>query len=482
MIINLIPAVFKCLGFILKFIKQMLGGLGLGFKKLLRFSLTFKITFVYGIIISIILFLSSTSILFGFRFFLIYNAQREIERSRDIILEHMEEGLQVPQDKIDIISESQNIAIAVFDEGKNIIYPSKDNNSPKFYGQFNSPTVLRPGNNDIVVLSNEINLGENILYLQLSKDLASEDAFLYILFIVLLAATIIGIIVIIVIGFKLSQKMLSPIKDMTERVNAITVHNLDTRLDINGAYDELRDLAVTFNEMFDKIQASYEKQNRFVSDASHELRTPISVIQGYINLLDRWGKGDKEVLDESIVAIKGESEAMKDLIEKLLFLARSDKNLLNLQKEDFYINELIDEIIFETKLIDSNHTIIGETNGNISFNADRKLIKQALRIFIDNSVKFTPKGGTIRVTSSLQKRQLLVVVEDTGVGIPKEDIDHVFNRFYRSDKSRTKETGGHGLGLSIAKLIIVEHGGHLKVESKVDVGTKIKAFLPIRTK
>ncbi|WP_432661840.1 ATP-binding protein [Wukongibacter baidiensis] len=477
-LIGIIPAVFKSLGFILKLIRQMFSSLGRGFKKLLRFSLTFKITFVYGIIISIILFLSSLSILFGFRFFIDYDSKKDIEKSKDIILSQMQKDLEIPHDSIDSIAKFENITIAVFDKNKDVIYPSENN--IKFHGAFSSPTFMRSNGKDILVLSDEINLTEGTLYLQLSKDLTTENTLLYTLFIILLIVNIIGLIIIVAIGFRISKRMLSPIKDMTERVNAITVENLDTRLDVGGAYDELRDLAVTFNEMFDKIQSSYEKQNQFVSDASHELRTPISVIQGYINLLDRWGKGDKEVLDESIVAIKGESEAMKDLIEKLLFLARSDKNLLNLQREDFYINELIDEIIYETKLIDSSHTIIGETNENITFNADRKLLKQALRIFIDNSVKFTPKGGTIKVLSTLQKRQLLLVVEDTGMGIPKEDIDHVFNRFYRSDKSRTKETGGHGLGLSIAKLIIDEHGGHLKVESTVDVGTKIKVFLPIK--
>ncbi|WP_432405353.1 sensor histidine kinase [Wukongibacter sp. M2B1] len=479
-LIGIIPAIFKCLGFILKLIRQMFSSIGESFKKLLRFSLTFKITFVYGAIISIILFLSSISILFGFRFFMIYDSKKDIEKNRDIILSHMQENLEIPQHSIDAISKFEDITIAVFDKNKNIVYSSDDNDEISFHGRSNSPTLINLGNRDGLILNNEVSLNENIFYLQLSKDLTHEGAFTYTIFIVLLIVNIIGLIIVIVIGFRLSKRMLSPIKDMTERVNAITVQNLDTRLDVGGAYDELRDLAVTFNQMFDKIQASYEKQNQFVSDASHELRTPISVIQGYINLLDRWGKGDKDILDESIVAIKGESEAMKDLIEKLLFLARSDKNLLDLQIEYFYINELIDEVIFETKLIDSNHTIIGETNENISINADKKLLKQAIRIFIDNSVKFTPKGGTIKVSSCLQKRQLLIIVEDTGVGIPKEDIDHVFNRFYRSDKSRTKETGGHGLGLSIAKLIIDEHGGHLKVESKVNIGTKIKMFLPIK--
>lgn len=478
--ISLIFVFFKCLGFILKLIGKIFYGLNRKFKKLFRFSLTFKITFVYALIISLILFLSSFGILLGFRLFLMHNAGKDIKDDNSILLSYINESIELPIDKIDGISKCKKLIITVFNDSKEIIYTSSDSGKDTyFHKNFGSPSTVRQIDKEILILDSEIHLDENILYLQLTRDLTSENNLLSILFIILLIANTICIIVTIAVGFKQSQKMLSPIKDMTERVKAITVQNLDTRLDINGAYDELRDLAVTFNEMFDKIQASYEKQNQFVSDASHELRTPISVIQGYINLLDRWGKGDKEVLDESIVAIKGESEAMKNLIEKLLFLARSDKNLLNLQKEDFSVDELIDEIIYETKLIDSSHTIIGETSENVSFYGDRKLLKQAVRIFVDNSVKFTPKGGTIKISSCLQKRQLIITVADTGIGIPKEDIKDIFNRFYRSDKSRTKETGGHGLGLSIAKLIVDEHKGFIKVESVVDVGTKMKILLPL---
>lgn len=461
--------------------KKMFSTIGNEFKKLLRFSLTFKITFVYAVIVTFILFLSSISILFGFHFFLMYNAKEDIIKNSDIIISSLEDGSEIPQNKILEVSNYESILITVFDESKKPIYSSNDNDSTTFYKNFNSPSIIKHGDTDIVVLNNEIIFASNTLYIQLSKELTYENTLIYILFAILIVSSLIGIIITIIIGFKQSKRMLLPIKEMTETVKAITVENLDTRLDVGGAYDELRDLAVTFNGMFDRIQSSYEKQNQFVSDASHELRTPISVIQGYINLLDRWGKADKEVLDESIVAIKGESEAMKDLIEKLLFLARSDKRLLTLKKEDFYINELINEMVYETTLIDSNHIIIGEAPENIMVNADRKLLKQAIRIFVDNSVKFTPKEGRIKIRSYLQKRELVIIVEDTGIGIPKEDIKNIFNRFYRSDKSRTKETGGHGLGLSIAKFIIDEHDGYIKVESQVDVGTKIKIFLP-RTK
>ena len=156
------------------------------------------------------------------------------------------------------------------------------------------------------------------------------------------------------IGSKASKKMLLPIKDMTKTTKAISINALETRLNVSISHDELKDLAETINKMLDGIQTSYEQQNQFVSDASHELRTPIAVIQGYANMLYRWGKDDKEVLEESITAIKSEAEDMQQLVEKLLFLARSDKNTQKIEKKSFYINELVDEIIKETKLIDTS--------------------------------------------------------------------------------------------------------------------------------
>jgi two-component system sensor histidine kinase ArlS len=131
--------------------------------------------------------------------------------------------------------------------------------------------------------------------------------------------------------------MLMPIKRMTDTVKEISVQNLDKRLDVGGSHDELKDLAQTFNEMIDRIQSSYERQNRFVSDASHELRTPVAVIQGYADLLDRWGMDHRDVMEESVNAIKDETGNMKQLIEKLLFLARADKNQLTLKMEEFVL-------------------------------------------------------------------------------------------------------------------------------------------------
>jgi signal transduction histidine kinase len=163
-----------------------------------------------------------------------------------------------------------------------------------------------------------------------------------------------------------------------------------------------------------------------------------------------------------------------------LFLARSDKNTQKIEKENFYINELIEDVISETKLIDASHEILCSHNEPAMINADLSLIKQALRILIDNSIKYTPDGGKITVSSRVTKKQLLITVEDTGSGISKEDLPYIFDRFYRADKSRTKKTGGTGLGLAIARWIIEKHEGTISIESKLNEGTKAIISIPVK--
>ncbi|MGY0373257.1 ATP-binding protein [Clostridium sp. JNZ J1-5] len=474
-IINLITFLIKFItNFLVNLIKGSFGSLG----KRLRFSITFKMTVIYALIFLVLIFSISTGILFGFRYFLINQSQNIVEKNNKIIITYIKEKSEIPNGIIDEIVKSDNINFTIFDKDKNVVFSTqKDKNLISFYKDIDSLNIITNAEGDIMILNNQVSDNNKIYYVQLSKNLIQENFYLQTLFIILLTINIISLIIIIVICSKTSKKMLSPISDMTKTVKKISVEALDTRLNISGSKDELKELAETFNAMIDRIQQSYEQQNQFVSDASHELRTPISVIQGYANLLDRWGKNDKNVLDESITAIKSESENMKNLIESLLFLARGDKHSQKVEKEEFYLNELIDEIVKETRLIDKKHKILCESNMKVSIMADRKLLKEALRVFIDNSVKFTPENGVIKLNTKLEKKYIVIIIEDTGIGIPKEDLPNIFNRFYRADKARAKNTGGNGLGLSIAKWIIGKHNGQIIVESQLEKGTKISILL-----
>lgn len=250
-------------------------------------------------------------------------------------------------------------------------------------------------------------------------------------------------------------------------------------LEIHTGKEELAGLEDAINDLLQRTRASYQSQIRFVSDASHELRTPIAVIQGYANMLERWGREDKEILDESISSIKSESENMSRLIENLLFLARGDSGRAIVRPEKLDINRLICEIYDEFVMIDTTHEFQLDLRADIEATADPSLLKQCLRILVDNAIKYSPEGTDIILRlQNRDKKYYAVEVQDNGIGIKSDEVDKIFERFYRSDPARNRQSGGCGLGLSIAKWIADKHGGFFEVLSYEKLGTRISLVLP----
>ncbi len=279
---------------------------------------------------------------------------------------------------------------------------------------------------------------------------------------------------------RLNKTVLSPIHDITEMATTLSASNLSNRINIAGTKNELKDLAAVINSMLDRIERSYNSQKQFVSDASHELRTPIAVIQGYVNMLNRWGKSDPEVLDEGISAIAQETESMKELVESLLFLARHDKKTLMMEMEPFDAHELLTELHREAAMVTPDDTFMLEGTSPCPMEGDRSMVKQVLRILTDNAVKYTPKGGVIRLGVSKASGWVTLSVQDNGPGIPSDELPKIFDRFYRADEARRAQSGGHGLGLSIARIIVKAHGGKLRVRSKVGTGSCFEVLLPLK--
>lgn len=275
------------------------------------------------------------------------------------------------------------------------------------------------------------------------------------------------------------KHIFKPIQEMSDRANHITVNNLkQERLNVEGTRNELKDLANTINEMLDRIEVSYESQKQFVSDASHELRTPIAVIQGYVNLLDRWGKKDKEVLEEGIEAIKNEAQEMQDLVERLLFLSRHDKKTLKLNKQVCNMKDSIEELLKEAKLVAKDRNVKEILLEDVWIYVDAKAMKQAIRVFLENAIKYSREGDCIYLACEQREKYCVITVADTGMGMQRKDMEHIFQRFYRADQVRNQKINGHGLGLSIAKLIVMKHAGTIKVRSQYGRGTCFQIFLP----
>ena len=229
-------------------------------------------------------------------------------------------------------------------------------------------------------------------------------------------------------------------------------------------------LELAVNNLIERMRDSYRQQTRFVSDASHELRTPIAVIKGYADMLDRWGKTDEKVLTESIEAIKTESEHMNYLVEQLLFLARGDNGKTKMDFADFDLARMIREVYEEYVMIDSEHVYRCNAGDPVPAYGDISMLKQTARILLDNAKKYTPEGGEIRVSTELANGIPSFTVQDTGIGIDSESLPHIFDRFYRADSSRSRGTGGTGLGLAIARWIVGKHNGRFDVLTRENIG------------
>lgn len=241
--------------------------------------------------------------------------------------------------------------------------------------------------------------------------------------------------------------------------------------------EDLMGIEQAMNNLIKRMHDTYNQQARFVNDASHELRTPIAVIEGYANMLDRWGKEDEAVLDESIAAIKNESAHMKYLVEQLLFLARGDSGKNVMKFADMSLNNTMREIYEESLMIDEEHPYrFAEPEENIHINGDASMLKQAVRILVDNAAKYTEKGDEIKLSVGRNEEgRPYLQVQDSGIGMAEADVQHMFERFYRSDEVR--KTQGTGLGLSISKWIVDRHKGHFEILSRTELGTRIRIVL-----
>jgi len=336
-----------------------------------------------------------------------------------------------------------------------------------------------PEENEYIVETGKwiISGGQNY-FLHVFGDVTEEMEIIEKVPYVLLATAVLGLLISFFAGRLLSRNMLKPIKSISSQMRNISASNLSERIPEIAVEDELQELTRSFNKMIERLEQSFEKQNRFVSDASHELRTPLAVMQGHTSMLLRWGKEDKAVFESSLKTMHAEIRNMTELVEKLLTLAKNDDASLNLRREKIDAAALLQEVVDEARMLSPGSDIgIGACDADTVV-ADRSAIKQVLRILLDNSVKFCPPPGKIRIKAARRQGGTEISVTDEGIGIDKEKLPHIFERFFRADSSRTKKTGGTGLGLAIAKGLIESHGGTVKVKSQPGKGTQIHVYIP----
>ncbi|KAB7671109.1 sensor histidine kinase [Bacillus sp. B1-b2] len=309
----------------------------------------------------------------------------------------------------------------------------------------------------------------SVVTLEVTDNINSSKEILGILRLLLIAASVIIVVPTFLAGKVLSRVILNPIQQLILTMENIQKEGKFHQIPLQAnKKDELEKLKSTFNHMIAILERQYEKQKQFVSDASHELKTPITVIESYSKMLKRWGKKREDVLEESIEAIYSESIHMKNMTNQLLELANADGNW-SLNEEKVNLFELSSDIAKKMKMTSNRTIIVSSDNKDAIILADVLKMKQLLYILIDNGFKYGADQMAITLTSDSE--ELRMAVKDNGDGIALEELSHIFDRFYRVDKARTREVGGVGLGLAIAKEIMNAHNGEIQIDSKLEEGT-----------
>ena len=284
-------------------------------------------------------------------------------------------------------------------------------------------------------------------------------------------------------GYFLARKSLLPISSMNLQTKQITAERLSSRLDVSNPRDELGRLALTINELLTRLENSFKGQQRFIADASHELRTPLAVLRGETEVALGKARSTHEYR-ESLTLIKDEAERLSRIVEDLFILARQPIAVPPaLVRKPLSLNELLNDCVRAAQVLASQKNLdlrIDSGSSLIVLKGDDELLKRMLLNLLDNAVKYTPEGGQIAVELAKENGNAQIVVRDTGIGIPEMDQPHVFDRFYRVDKARSRSLGGAGLGLSIVRWIVEAHEGKIDIISAPDNGSEFIVQLPLR--
>ncbi len=286
------------------------------------------------------------------------------------------------------------------------------------------------------------------------------------------------------LGYWLSGRALAPVSRIIESAERIGVRNLSRRLEVPRAKDELRRLTEQVNAMLDRIEASVKRITQFTADASHDLRTPLALIRTNAELALRRPRSDSEYR-EALTRILSTSEETTELIEQLLLLARADANVAQLKLEPTALFPVLRAVAqkasvlaagkglaFSHSVVPCRHTLL----------ANQAALERLLLTVLDNAIKYTPAGGRVSLDVRVENSEASIEITDTGIGIGEKDLPHVFERFYRADQARSRETRGSGLGLSIAKWIAEIHHGSIDLQSQAaGQGTRVTIRLPLAT-
>jgi two-component system sensor histidine kinase ArlS len=324
-----------------------------------------------------------------------------------------------------------------------------------------------------------IQLGKFVGYVQLEHPLKGFQSIMTYIITAMLLFSVCALLLSGWIGYMLATYLLKPLQDLKISMDDVAAHGFEKDLAISyHAKDEIGELIVVYESMMAKLKSSFEKQQQFMADASHELRTPIQVVEGHLALLNRWGKDDPVILQESLEISLREVKQMKTLIDEMLELARGEQLKERPPTQIVkHTKEVIKEImqVHPTVYIKHNLPVQEEIEILISSN----VYQQIIRNILTNAIRYSKEPAHVSIAYERKPDEVIVHIQDQGIGIAPNDLSKIFDRFYRVDPARSRDLGGSGLGLSIVKMLIENSGGSIFVTSEKDKGSTFSLIFPL---
>lgn len=387
------------------------------------------------------------------------------------------------------------VVLRIFDRHGNLIFDTNEVNYPSNEtfekNIMTKPPILADDDFDVAQLGNALvyrgkltcSKPDGYLTLYFFRTITSQRNIFTDLLTFILVVNLLGIFFSFKIGQLVSRQILHPIEKITALARKITLEsereNVKERIPVPPTNDEITELAKTFNTMLDHMQGDISRHKDFVSNASHELRKPLTVIEGYAEILEKYGDANQALRDESVNVIRDEAQNMQNLLKNLR--PNKDENKSNFHKENLNLAEIVDVAFQRTITVEGgNHEVKLIRNDTAHIYGDKAAILQILRIFLDNAIKYTPKGGTVKLSSVKQGDKVFVSIADNGIGIAEKDFNKIFERGVRLSKNPfVNEVDGSGIGLYMAKVIADSHDIKIDVKSTVGKGTIFTLTIPI---
>jgi heavy metal sensor kinase len=465
--------------------------------KRINFPIKWKLTIWYGGILAVILIIFSGAVYIYFKNSLEMSIDVKIKSIADVLASSMTEehsgnvfgnferylenvlGKKPKGKFIQIIDSSGKIGAKMNDIETDVIPTKFETTERALKGEIVYETI-EDANPRLRMVTIPILDNKKITSIvQVGSSLADFDETMRKLLIIMIIGIPTSISVAIIVGYFMAKKSLKPVDQIRRAAVNISSNNLDERIDIKGRKDELGRLAETFNAMIARLKDSFQRINQFSIDVSHELKTPLTILKGETEVVLRKDRDNGEYIN-LLQSNLEEIDRMARIIDDLLLLSKADTKDMKLNIENISLRDLVADVCMNMKIFANNKEIslIIDELADVRLIGDELKLRRMLWNIMENGIKYTPKGGVVNVSSYTNKGYVCINVKDSGMGISKDDIEYIFDRFYRADRSRKRESGS-GLGLSISKWIAEAHKGVIEVTSQPSKGSQFLIKLPI---